>query len=371
MKYLKSIKNIKGKKILVRVDFNVPIVKGKILDDFRIKKALPTINFLKQKGAKVILISHLGENGIETLAPVAKAGKFKFINKIIGPQVNKAIEEMKNGDVLLLENLRKEKGEKENGLDFAKKLAKYGDIYVNDAFPVSHRSHASIVLLPKILPAYAGFQLEEEIKQLSRAIKNPPHPFLFILGGAKFETKIPLIKKFLNKSDAIFVGGALMNNFFWEQGLEIGRSMYEKKKYGLIKLLKNDKIILPIDVLVQNKKIQNKIIEAVKKDETIVDVGEISTDIAISLIKKAKFILLNGPMGNYEKGFGKATEKIINEIIHSKAKSIIGGGDTVTLLSKLKDKGLRIKDNIFISSGGGATLEFLSKGTLPGIKALR
>ena len=335
MKSITQLKNLKGKIALVRVDFNVPIRGGKILDDFRIKKALPTIKFLQKKGAKIILISHLGKESGRTLKPV-----MKYLAKL----------RLKN--VVLMENLRLNKGEESNSPVFAKQLSRLGDIYVNDAFPVCHREHASIVGLPKYLPSYAGFQLEEEVKNLKMA-EHPAHPFLFILGGAKFETKIPLINKFLKKSDGVFIGGALMNNFFKEKGIDIGKSLVDKKNFGLKKLMKNKKLILPVDVVIKNK--------------AFMDIGEKTTDLLIGLIKRSKFVLMNGPMGNYEKGFGQATEKILKALAKSKAKVIIGGGDTVAIVSKLKLE----KKFFFVSSGGGATLEFLSRGTLPGIKALR
>ena len=204
MRNIKEIKNIKGKKVLVRVDFNVPIKNGKVADDFRIQKALPTITFLQKKGAQIILITHLGKGlppvraggaqaGGETLMPIAKclnkSIKVKFIPEVLGEKVTKAVSSMKNGEVILLENLRNDAGEQSLNKVFAMNLAKLADIYVNEAFPVSHREASSIVLLPKLLPAYAGLQLENEVKNLSKAIKNPKHPFLFILGGAKFSTK--------------------------------------------------------------------------------------------------------------------------------------------------------------------------------------
>ncbi len=201
MRSIRQLKNIKGKFVLLRVDFNLPIKNGKVEDDFRIKKALPTIKFLQKKGAKLILITHLGKGAAEnqSLAPVAGAlNKFikaTFVKDLVGTKAKKAVLSMKNGEVILLENLRNNKGEQSQNKVFALNLAKYGDIYVNEAFPVSHRKDASIVLLPKLIPAYAGFQLSEEVENLSLAFKKPSHPFLFILGGAKFSTKMPLIKK--------------------------------------------------------------------------------------------------------------------------------------------------------------------------------
>ena len=221
MRSIKELRNIRGKKIIVRVDFNVPIKNGKVGDDFRIKKALPTIKFLQKKGAKIILIAHLGKGG-ETLAPVAKVLnkyiKTTFIDQVIGSKIEKAVSLMKPGEVILLQNLRNNEGEKSEDKNFAKSLAELGEIYVNEAFSVSHRKDTSVVLLPKMLKSYAGLGLEEEVKNLSKAMKNPKHPFLFILGGAKFSTKMPLIKKYLGLSDHVFIGGALANDFLKAKG---------------------------------------------------------------------------------------------------------------------------------------------------------
>jgi len=351
------LKNIKGKTALVRVDFNVPIKNGKVEDDFRIKKALPTINFLIKKGAKVILITHLGEDGTASLDPVIK--HFFKISKLSKSKIE------------FFENIRKFPGEKKNDPAFAKKLSKLGDFYVNDAFSVSHRAHASVVGLPKYLPSYAGFQLEEEIKNLSRAIRNPKHPFLFILGGAKFSTKMPLIKKYLKLADYVFIGGALLNDFLKAKGYEVGKSLVYDSK-GIGDILKNNppaqagKLILPIDVVVKSgNKLINKKVTEVQKNEIILDIGSDSIKTIGPYIKKSKLILWNGPLGKYEDRGDKATKKILNLISLSKAETIIGGGDLVSCISKSK-----IKSNMFVSTGGGATLDFLANGTLPGIKAL-
>jgi len=343
MRSIKQIKNLKGKTVLLRVDFNVPIKNGGVLDDFRIKAALPTINFLLKRGAKIILITHLGKDGTESLGPVVK--KFFAISKISKNQVS------------FFENVRKFPGEIKNDLTFAKKLAKMGDIYVNDAFSVSHRAHASIVLLPKLLPSYAGFQLEEEVKNLSHAFKTPKHPFLFILGGAKFSTKMPLIKKYLKLADYVFIGGALANDFLKAKGYDVGKSLVDDTNYGIASILKNKKLILPTDFVIKNK--------------AIIDIGKKSIKNLETIIKKAKLILWNGPLGKYEDGGAAATKKILKFIALqskiAKAESIIGGGDTVALISKMKME----KKFSFVSTGGGATLDFLANGTLPGIKALQ
>ncbi len=356
MKSIKSLKNIKGKTALVRVDFNVPIKNGKVLDDFRIKKAIPAIDFLLKKGVKkIILITHLGSDGTESLGPVIK--DFFKISKFSKTQIE------------FFENVRKYKGEEKNDPKFARELAGLGDFYVNDAFSVCHRPHASVVSIPKYLPSYAGFQLEEEIKNLSKVVKNPKHPFLFILGGAKFSTKMPLIKKYLKIADKIFIGGALLNDFLKAKGFEVGVSLVDEKSYGIEKIIKNHSLIIPEFVLVKNTagKFIEKNVQDVLKTDNILDVGEKSIKELDILIKKAKLILWNGPLGKYEAGGGGTTKKVLKMVASSKAESIIGGGDTVTLISEMKME----KKFSFVSTGGGATLDYLANGTLPGIKALK
>ncbi len=376
IKSLKSAKNLKGKTILLRVDFNVPVKDGRVQDDFRIARALPTIKFLQKKGAKIILITHLGRGG-DTLLPVHKVLnkylKTKFIPKILGPEVSAAISGMKNGDVILLENLRNNTGEKECSKIFALELSELAEMYVNEAFPVSHRGDASIVLLPKILPAYAGLQLEEEVKNLSHALKKPKHPFLFILGGAKFSTKMPLIKKYLKLADHVFIGGALANDFLKAKGYEIGQSLVSDTSFEIAEILKSKlarhggKLIIPSDFLVKSgDKLINKKADQVKSDEIILDIGKETIENLAPLIKKSKLILWNGPLGKYEDGGAQGTKEILKITAASKAETIIGGGDTVALISEMKLE----KKFSFVSTGGGATLDFLANGTLPGIKAL-
>lgn len=359
MKSIKELKNLKGKRVIVRVDFNVPIKGGRVEDDFRIKKALPTIEYLLKKGASLTLITHLGKDGSESLDPVIK--QFFKIAKLSKEQKAK---------IEFFDNIRKFEGEEKNDKVFAKELAKKGDIYVNDAFPVSHRAHASIVGIPKYLPSYAGFQLIEEVMHLSKVIKNPRHPFLFILGGAKISTKLPLIKKYLNLADNVFIGGAVLNDILESEGFEIGKSLTDKNISLPKSILKNKKLLIPVDVLVKGKNgIVNKKIDEVGKDETIIDVGSESTKMLLPYINKSKLILWNGPLGKYEnRNEGdKATREILKAVASSKATTILGGGDTVELVDEMKlDKKIS-----FVSSGGGATLDFLISGTLPGIKALK
>ena len=371
MRSIKELKNIKGKRVIVRVDFNVPMDGSKVENDFKIRKAIPTIKFLSKKGAKVILITHLGR-GDDSLLPIYKVFnkllKARFIKGITGSSVEKEISKMKFGEVVLLENLRKDKGEKSCDKNFALLLSKLGDVYVNEAFPVSHREDASIVLLPKMMPSYAGFQLTEEVEKLSLALK-PKHPFIFIAGGVKFETKLPLIKKYLTLADRVFVGGALANTLFLQKGYEIGESVADKDYKIPGAVLNSKKLILPNNVVVDrgSKRLNIKLTD-VKRGDYIVDVGIESLDEIIPLIKKSKLILWNGPIGwDRNKNTTKGTPYLLKLLSKSKAITILGGGETVASVEAL---GLE-KKFTFVSTGGGATLDFLASGTLPGIKALR
>jgi len=361
---IKEIENLEGKKVLLRLDLNLPIKDGKILDDFRLKKALPTINFLIEKKAKVIILSHIGRGGKDSLAPVVS-----LLNKLVEAELITDYDQdftKKPGQVFVLENLRKNPGEENNYEEFAKKLASLGDIYVNDAFAVSHREHASIVGLPKLLPSYVGLLFEEEVNELSFAL-NPPQPFLFILGGAKFETKMPLIEKYLDIANNLFIGGALANNFFKEKGFEVGISAVDDS-ISLKNIFGNKKIILPKDVIVKN---QGEIIikkpNKVSVGDKILDAGPESLLQLKEIIAQSEFVLWNGPLGYYEDGFDKGSYDLLKIIASSNVKSIIGGGDTVSLVSKM---GLEDKIS-FVSTGGGAMLKFLTEGTLPGIEALK
>jgi len=369
MKSIKKIKNIKGKIVLVRVDFNVPIKNGRVEDDFRIKKAIPTIKFLQKKEAKIVLVTHLGKGG-ESLLPVSlalnKFVKTKFVPDIFGKLACDAIFDMKNKDVILLENLRNDPGEKSKDKNFAKNLSRLADFYVNEAFSVSHREDSSIFLVPKILPCYAGLQLEEEVKNLSLVFKKTKKPFLFILGGAKFSTKMPLIQKYLKIADTVFIGGALSNDFLKAKGYEIGQSLTSESN-GIEKILKNKKLILPVDVVVDSKNgIFEREVSEINKNESILDIGEETIKMIEPYIKKSKLILWNGPLGKYEDRGDVGTKKILKLVAKSSVTSIIGGGDIVAVVSEQKME----NKFTFVSTGGGATLDFLANGTLPGIKAL-
>ena len=350
---LRSVKNVdvRGKRVLLRVDFNVPVEKGKVEDDFRIKRTLPTIKFLKKKGARIILISHVTDGRTKSLKPMAQYLKVKFLPDKKIDLIKKKIDKIKNGEIVLLENIRNYPGEEKNDKKFTKKLAQCGDIYINDAFSVSHREHASVVGITKYLPSYAGLLFEEELKNLSSAFK-PKHPFLLILGGIKFKTKLGVLEKFLKTADQIFIGGALANNFFKAQGVNIDNSVFDPE-VNIKKYLRNPKIILPIDLKTKNG--------------TILDAGAGTINNLAKIIKESKFVLWNGPLGDYEKGFETGTIQIAKAIAKSAAKSVIGGGDTIAAIRKAK---IPLSRFSFVSTAGGALLEFLAKGTLPGIEAL-
>lgn len=340
MKSILEAGNISGKRVLVRVDWSVPIQDSKVVDDYQIKKSLPTIKYLQNAGAKIILISH-AEKDEDSLLPI-----FKNVKKYL------PLTFIKQSNLVLLENLRQNPGEKENSEEFAKKLASLGDICVNEAFGVSHRKHASIVGVPGFLPSFAGLRFIEEVQRLS-SVFYPRRPFLFILGGAKFDTKLPLLKKFINIADDIFVGGALANNFFREMGEDIGDSLVSQDSFGLDELLKTGKIILPEDTI--------------SKDGKILDAGPNTIEKLKTKISAAKLILWNGPLGNYELGYKVATLELAKLIAESGNESIVGGGDTLASIEELN-----LLDKFsFVSTGGGAMLDFLATGTLPGIEALK
>ena len=242
---------------------------------------------------------------------------------------------MKNGSAVLLENIRKYPGEEKNSISFARALARTADVYVNDAFSVCHRKHASVVTLPRLLPAYCGPLLHEEVSHLSLAL-SPKHPFVFILGGAKFSTKMPLIKKYLQIADTVFVGGALANDFYKTLGMDVGRSRVERPGATLLPLLKHKKLLLPSDVFVKGRKGEHTVrLGEVADDEIIVDAGEETVQTLRLLIRRAKLIVFNGPLGNYEEGFDTATNAVLCAIATSRATSIVGGGDTMDLVAQL------------------------------------
>ena len=373
MKSITTAPALKGKRVLVRVDYNVPLKGNRILDTRRIESSYKTIDFILKKKAIPILVAHHGE-GEQTLKPIAtflsKRYKVVFLQ---GPLEGSAREwivtHLAPGTVFLLENIRRNGGEEKNSTSFAKALASLADVYVNDAFSVSHRTHASILGVRKYLPSFSGFQFQAEIKALSVAQKNKKHPFLFILGGAKFGTKIPLIDRFSVSADGVVITGAILNTFLKVAGFEVGVSVVEDGyEIQVKKILKHPSLLLPTDVTVlrNGKSVVCSVNEVQPKDK-IVDIGPRSTAQIVEKITKAKLVVWNGPTGWYEGGFTKGTVVLAKAIMRSNTTAIIGGGDTAGVLEKMLKKTPPPK-NIFISTGGGATLEYLAKGTLPGVQ---
>ncbi len=369
MKSVRDIGNIEGKTIFLRADFNVPVKDSVITDDFRIKKTLPLIDFIQKNGGRLVIGSHFeGEGG--SLKPVfeylKKDYQIVFLEDFYPEGLSVIKEALDSGNIVLLDNLRKYKEEKENSDEYAKHLSSFADFFVNEAFSSAHRRHASVIGIPKYIPGFSGFVFEEEIKELSRVLK-PTHPFLFILGGAKFETKLPLVRKIFNIADYVFIGGALANDFIKAQGLSVGSSLLSSDGADVRDFL-TPKLILPSDVLVRDESgaITKKKITDINITDYIVDVGPETMERVDSCIQSVKSILWNGPLGNYELGFKEATLSLAKSIAGSDTVSVVGGGDTIASIAELN-----LSDKFtFISTGGGAMLDFLANETLPGIEAL-
>ena len=378
--------DVKGKKVLVRVDFNVPIEDGKVGDDTRIQAALPTINYLLEHGAAVILCSHLGRPKGEvkpglSLKPVAEYldnlidAPVHFADDCIGEKAESAAEALKPGQVLVLENTRFHAGEKKNDPEMAKQLASLADLFVNDAFGTAHRAHASNVGAAEYLPAAAGFLLEKEIKYLGNAIADPERPFVAILGGAKVSDKIGVIENLLSKSDRILIGGGMANTFFKAQGYEMADSLVEEDVIDTAKELLDKaggKLVLPVDVVIADDfsaDAADKIMDVgdVPAGWRILDIGPRTVRAFTDIIERAGTVVWNGPMGVFEfDKFAKGTFEVAKAIATSDATGIIGGGDSTSAINK---SGLEDKIT-HISTGGGASLEMLEGKTLPGLAAL-
>ncbi len=383
MRSIRDIQVLQNIPVLVRAALNVPLENGKVVNDYRLRRALPTIKYLCERGARVILISHLGEQGTETLQPVAEAlgalvSGVSFCKETLGKGARAAIRDLAPGKILVLENLRRDKGERDNSQDFAKELAALADVFVQDSFDTCHRRHASIVGVPEFLPSYAGLLLEEEARELSLAL-TPQSPSFAVIGGAKFSTKEAVLTTLLKKYDHVFVGGALANDFLKASGYEVGKSLVSAvTAEGNVKhLLENPKLVLPMDSLVVpesavgslNGRAEARIagVKEVKGDEVILDHGPGTVALIAGLAGKAKTILWNGPLGNYEHEFIDATNGLARAVAEAGAHSVVGGGDTVAAIQNL---GLLPRFS-FVSTGGGAMLDFLATGTLPGIDALK
>ncbi len=380
LKSIKSAKHLFGQRILVRVDFNVPVKNGNVMDNFKIQASLPTIKFLLHNGARVILVSHLGRPAKKekkfSLLPVAKE-----LEKLIGTKVIfDTLENRDNWDgekLVMLENIRFYKGEETNDLKFAKQLSQLADVFVLDGFAVSHRDSASVSGVTKYLPAYAGLLLTAEVDGLSKIVDNPKQPMVLMLGGLKIETKLLILKNLLPKASNVLLAGEIFNTYLWAKGHGVGNSLIDKKlKDIVLNCLKSKKIIIPIDVVVGTDKgkkaravsLDRKLI--LKKDESIFDIGPKTILLFAKYLKTAKTLIWNGAMGRFEqKPFQHGTYALVN-LFASRAKGkafgVCGGGETIEILRHLN----LLNEIDLVSTGGGAMLEFLSGKHLPGLKNL-
>lgn len=388
----KSVRDIDvaGKRVFVRVDFNVPIHDGVITDDTRIRETLPTIKYLIEQGAKIILASHLGrpkgqvveEFRLTQVAkrlsellggkPVAKA------DETVGDAVKAQVEKLNNGDILLLENVRFYPGEEKNDPEFAKQLAELADIYVNDAFGAAHRAHASTEGIAHHLPAVSGLLMEKELEVLGKALQEPERPFTAIIGGAKVKDKIGVIENLLNIADNILIGGGIAYTFFKAQGYEIGKSLVDEEKLdlalGFIEKAKEKKVnfYLPVDIVVADDfsadaNVQVVDIDKIPADWEGLDIGPKTREIYADVIKKSKLVVWNGPMGVFEMDkFAEGTKAVAQACAETEGYTILGGGDSAAAAEKFQ---LADKMN-HISTGGGASLEFMEGKALPGVVAL-
>ncbi len=384
----KTVKDIglKGKRVLVRVDFNVPLARGEVADDTRIRAALPTIRYLLNQGAAVILISHLGRPKGEVredmrMDPVARRLCELLGQEVIkvddcrGPDVEAAAARLNSGQVLLLENLRFHKEERENDPAFAAKLAALAELYVNDAFGAAHRAHASVSGVPVYLPAVAGFLMEKELNFLGAALERPEHPFVAILGGAKISDKIGVVENLLSKVDTLLIGGGMANTFLKAQGYEVGKSLVEEESLPLARRIvarAGKRLVLPKDVVVADAFEAQARAKTVGVDEVpagwrILDIGPETVETFGERLASAKTVVWNGPMGVFEfPRFARGTVAIAQKLAQIEAMTIIGGGDTA---AAVRQAGQADKMS-HISTGGGASLEFLEGKTLPGVAAL-
>lgn len=393
-KSIKDLGDIKGKKALVRVDINVPLDENKnVTDDTRIQAIMPTLNFLKEKGAKIILMAHLGrpkgeKNPEFTLAPVAK-----YLSKVVGEEVmfipdvddaEKMITDLKDGQVALLENIRYYKAEeaKDDDMTFANQLAKLGDFYVNDAFGAAHRNHTSTAKLAKVLkPAVSGLLMEKELRCLSQALDNPTRPFTAVVGGAKVSSKIGVLENLIDKVDNLIIGGGMAYTFVKANGGKIGNSICEDDQLEVAKAIekkaaeKGVKLVMATDVLAADDFSGNGTNKFVKIDEIPdgfegVDAGEESRKAFADVLKSSKTILMNGPVGAFENPkFAEGTKAVLAAIVEATkngATSVIGGGDSVSAAKKFA----KAEDFTHVSTGGGASLEFIEGKVLPGVAAL-
>ncbi|GGG67677.1 phosphoglycerate kinase [Paenibacillus radicis (ex Gao et al. 2016)] len=387
----KSVRDVEvaGKRVFVRVDFNVPLEDGKITDDKRIRETLPTINFLIEKGAKVILASHLGRPNGQVVEELRLTPAAERLSELLGKPVAKASEStgeavkaqiaaLNEGDVLLLENVRFNEGEEKNDSQLAQAFAELADLYVNDAFGAAHRAHASTEGIAHHLPAVSGLLMERELDVLGKALNNPERPFTAIVGGSKVKDKIDVINKMIEIADNIIIGGGLSYTFFKAQGHEIGQSLVDNSKLDLAlefiekakKLGKN--FLIPVDIVVADDFSKNAntnivSIDSIPADWEGIDIGPKTREIYADVIKNSKLVVWNGPMGVFEiEPFSHGTQAVANACAETEGYTVIGGGDSAAAAEKF---GLADRMN-FISTGGGASLEFMEGKVLPGVVAL-
>lgn len=391
IKFIKSVKNLANKRVLARVDLNVPIKNGRALDETRLKASLPTIEYLRKQKAKVILVTHLGRPEGRRVAALSVKPIAKELEKLLdckidrlakwdGMAAHKHIENMKSGAVAMLENIRFFSGEEKNDPEFAKELAGLADIFVLDGFAVAHRAAASVAGVAKFLPSYAGLLLEQEIVGLERVTKHPKKPLVVIIGGAKMETKVPVIKNFLSKADHILVGGGIVNTYLKAKGYGVGGSLVDNKfKREVLRYGKERKIVWPVDVVVGSARGKQARVVALSRtphrlcgtEEAIYDIGPRSIQLFATYIKHAQTLVWNGAMGYFEqKPYDVGTLAIARLVAarsKGKAYGVIGGGETLQAMALVK-MGEYVD---LISTGGGAMLEFFAGKELPGVAALQ